>query len=127
MFWKLIVQLFNKSADILSRSKHFSRLAHEKLGEGGLGMFLKGAYSSKWASAGMLGYVQNDSVSKWMDKLLTGFSSRQHKLGVCENPPRWQSAGWSDSGLAEVKESHHERTQPGLGRIALYHLLLEVC
>lgn len=88
-------------------------------------MFLKGAYASQWSSAGMLGYVQSDSGAKWLSGLARGLSSRKNKLGVCDEKAEWQSAGWSTEGLTEVRESCHGRTPSTLGRIGVYHLLLE--
>jgi hypothetical protein len=99
--------------------------ASEYFGATGLRMFLSGAYASRWPSAGMLGYVQSDNVSVWLDSLARGLSSRKNELNVCNDQSVWQSAGWSSGGLTEVRESCHQRTPATLGRIGVYHLLLE--
>lgn len=112
---------FHVEAKRLYRSDSIS----EYFGAGGLEMFLSGTYASQWPSAGMLGYVQSDNNSAWLDGLARGFSSRTNKLSVCSDRPNLQSACWSTDGLTEVKESCHERTSRTLGKIGIYHLLLE--
>ena len=112
---------FHVEAKRLYRSDSIS----EYFGAGGLEMFLKGTYASRWQSVGMLGYVQSENNAAWLDRLARGFSSRKNNLSVCSDQPNWQSAGWSSDGLTEVQESCHERTPRILGKVGIYHLLLE--
>lgn len=98
---------------------------NEYFGERGLAMFLNGTYASKWPSAAMLGYVQSDNRATWLDALARGFSSRKKRLNGCGGQSNWRSAIWSSDGLADVRETCHERTPQTLGKVVIYHLLLE--
>jgi hypothetical protein len=112
---------FHVEAKRLYRSDSVS----EYFGGGGLEMFLNGTYASQWPSVGMLGYVQSDNSATWLDGLARGFSSRKNKLSVCGNQSNWRSAGWTSDGLTEVQESCHDRIPQTLGKVEIYHLLLE--
>lgn len=113
---------FHVEAKRLYRSDSVS----EYFGTSGLEMFLRGAYASEWESAGMLGYVQSDNKAVWLNRLARGFSSRKNKLNVCSDQPGWESPSWSNSSLTDVQESCHGRTPDTLGRVKIYHLLLEL-
>ena len=97
----------------------------EYFGAGGIEMFLSGAYAAQWPWAGMVGYVQSDDKGTWLAALSAGFSTRKNKLSVCDGQPNWKKAKWPDSSVGEVHESCHVRTQEGLGKIEIYHLMLE--
>jgi hypothetical protein len=93
----------------------------EYLGYDGLGMFVAGNYAAKEPSAGMLGYIQSDDSQTWLDRLEKGFSSRARELAVCD--PFHAASEYQD--IAAVQISGHQRTSSRLGRIDIYHLLLE--
>jgi hypothetical protein len=112
---------FHVEAKRLYRSDSVS----EYFGAGGLEMFLNGTYASQWPSAGMLGYVQSDDSATWLDRLAQGFSSRKINLSVCGDQPNWRSAGWTGIELTTVQESCHDRTPQTLGKVEMYHLLVE--
>lgn len=97
----------------------------EYFGPRGLEMFLNGTYASRWPSAGMLGYIQTDTRARWLENLRKGFLSRKAELNVCADQHGWKSAQWSEDGLEEVEESCHNRMPSTLGKIEIYHLLLE--
>jgi hypothetical protein len=97
----------------------------EYFGPKGLEMFLNGTYASQWPSAGMLGYVQTKDAAEWTEGLNKGFSSRSSTLSPCSDQPALRPAGWPGDGLSEVHESCHSRTPAALGKIDVYHLLLE--
>jgi hypothetical protein len=97
----------------------------EYFGPRGLAMFLNGTYASRWSSAGMLGYVQTEAHTRWLENLRTGFLGRKADLNVCADQDDWKSAEWPEDGLTEVGESCHDRVPPTLGKIDIYHLLLE--
>jgi hypothetical protein len=91
----------------------------EYFGDDGLGMFVAGTYAASETSAGMLGYVQTEDSPAWLDRLTRGFARRSSQLRVCET---FRSAqDYQD--IAAVRMSGHDRTT--LGRIDIYHLLLE--
>lgn len=97
----------------------------EYFGAKGLEMFLNGTYAAQWPSVGMLGYVQSEDGATWLEGLSRGFFSRKTKLSVCADQPSWRSAGWTGDGLTTVHESCHNRTPQVLGKIEIYHLVLE--
>ncbi len=93
--------------------------------EGGLGMFLKGAYASDWPSAGMIGYVQTKNCSHWQSAISKSLAIRKRKTNSCVDQPQWGPVGWKTEGLTEVHETCHERVPVTLGRIKIFHLLLD--
>jgi hypothetical protein len=94
---------------------------NEYLGDEGLGMFVAGTYAARESSAGMIGYVQTEDTNAWLGRLATGFASRVNRLQVCE---ALQSVA-DYQHVAAVQMSGHERNPRTLGRIDIYHLLLE--
>lgn len=98
---------------------------NEYFGADGLGMFVNGSYAREWPSAGMIGYVQSDDRATWEFRLLEGFSRRSSELSVCPDQPNWRTAGWSGEALESVQQSCHDRTASGIGRIQVFHLLLD--
>lgn len=112
---------FHVEAKRLYRSDSVS----EYFGPSGLQMFVDGTYASEWPSAGMIGYVQSDDCSIWLGRLADGFISRRTQLAVCADQPAWEATGWIGNGLDFVQNSCHERTAMGVGRIQVFHLLLD--
>jgi hypothetical protein len=97
----------------------------EYLGPSGLQMFLHGEYAARWPSAGMLGYVQSDTCAVWLRRMAIGFAARHVEICACQGFPDWAPAGWEGVGLDSVHTSRHERSPQDLGRIQIFHLLLE--
>lgn len=93
-------------------------------GARGIEMFLAGSYASKWRWAGMVGYIQSDNKAKWLAALAAAFSMRRNKLNVCNDQSNWKRTDWPDPRV-DVHESCHDRIQPALGKIEIYHLMLE--
>ena len=94
---------------------------NDYFGAEGLGMFVVGTYAARETSAGMLGYVQTEDSQVWVGRLRSGFVSRTNQLRVCET---FRSAA-DCQDIATVQISRHERVSKVLGRIDIYHLLLE--
>jgi hypothetical protein len=111
---------FHIEAKRLYRSDSVS----EYFGEGGLRMFLRGAYASAWPSAGMMGYVQKNAFGYWLERLAKKLDEEPAQLGVLGEPPRLRPTGWSADGPTGVHQSGHTRS--GIGEIAIYHLLLDL-
>lgn len=101
--------------------------AGEYFGSSGLGMFLTGSYASEWPSAGMLGYVQSENCENWGLALAKKLAERKAHYAVCGDRPVWQPVGWQTRQLPAVMESWHQRQPTTLGRVAIYHLLLDFC
>lgn len=94
---------------------------NDYFGNKGLGMFVAGTYAANEPSAGMLGYVQTDDCQIWLDRLKAGFSTKAKMLGAYDSfrvVPEYQD-------IAAVQISGHERMSSTLGRIDIYHLLLQ--
>jgi hypothetical protein len=94
---------------------------NDYFGNEGLGMFVVGTYAADEISAGMLGYVQTEDSRAWLDRLVYGFEGLAAQLRVLEtfrSAPDYQD-------IAALQISGHERTPAALGRIDIYHLLLE--
>jgi hypothetical protein len=87
-------------------------------------MFTHGAYAGGWPSAGMLGYVQSESFPIWLRRLASGLADRRVELRVCEESPDWVLAGWEGSELGAVNASQHERIPQSLGKLQIFHMLL---
>ncbi len=95
------------------------------LGNKGLGRFLRGEYASNYLEAGMIGYVQCDTLDDWTDRLkrylvedmreknckLRSKSSPREELVLNAFPKEWVSERERNTG----KE------------IAIYHILLDCC
>jgi hypothetical protein len=94
---------------------------NEYFGNEGLGMFVAGTYAADEISAGMLGYIQTEDSRAWLDRLARGFERLAIQLRVLET---FRSAP-ACQDIAAVQISGHERTPAALGRIDIYHLLLE--
>ena len=108
-----------------SKRLYRSDSVSEYLGPSGLQMFVDGTYASEWPSAGMIGYVQSDDCSTWLGRLADGFISRRTQLAVCADQPGWEATGWTGDGLDSVQNSCHERAAMNIGRIQVFHLLLD--
>ncbi len=94
---------------------------NEYFGANGLGMFVNGNYAANESFAGMLGYVQTEAGQVWLGRLTSGFARKAKQLRVCEtfrSSPDCQD-------IVAVQISGHERASKALGRIDVYHLLLE--
>lgn len=99
----------------------------EYLGAGGLVMFLRGGYASGWPSAAMLGYVQNQSCGEWRNRISLAIASMRTEIATCEDRGDLAPTNWSTAGLEDVQESCHNRVPGALGRISIYHILIDCC
>ncbi len=90
------------------------------VGSEGMGCFVNGLYASRYAEAGMLGYIQSDSTEYWREKVkaeidrksnILRLKSLQQDIKVIE--------GFSTEWISE-----HNRGSIG-HPIILYHILLD--
>lgn len=95
----------------------------EYFGESGLGCFLVGRYAAQESAGGMLGYVQADTALRWLERLRTGFAQRVETLRAARGTVLSEAEGLQD--LAPVQMSRHGREPSALGRIEVFHLLLD--
>jgi hypothetical protein len=91
----------------------------EYLGREGLGMFTSGQYAAQHNVAGMLGYVQTETISDWADRINTAMAADSG--GYCVRSP--MAAVNVTAELPEVRVSSHQRASVGRA-LAVYHAFL---
>ena len=92
------------------------------LGSEGLGAFLSGEYAPEHDDAGMLGYVQSKTVSRWCNSLAGELSESPGRHDV-EPDGKWRRQAFL-SGTKETFRTRHARSG-GRGPITIYHTLLD--
>jgi len=75
----------------------------------------------------MLGYVQNQSCGEWRNKISLAMAGMRPEIETCEDRGDLAPTGWATAGLQDVQESCHNRVPETLGRIMIYHLLIDCC
>ena len=96
--------------------------ADKYIGSEGMGRFVSGLYASKYDEAGMLGYVQSDSLVHWQGKVKAAIDSNSYPL--CLKSTQHDEAVIDYFPLEWV--SKHDRAS--LGRsIDVSHILLDCC
>jgi hypothetical protein len=94
------------------------------LGEEGLGCFINGVYAKDFDEAGMLGYVQCDTLDQWVERLklaIENDAKSDNKL-LLKSPQR--EIQIIDEVSQEWVSEHNRNT----GRsISIYHILLDCC
>lgn len=105
-------------------AKRLSRNTHEVskyIGADGLGCFVSGSYAGRYDEAGMLGYVQSDTLVYWKDKILRSLEKKADDAGVLLQSPQ-RDVCIIDELPTEWISRH---CRPTVGRpIAIYHILL---
>lgn len=94
------------------------------LGEDGLQCFLNGKYATESYEAGMLGYIECDDISTWVERLQLAIDlAGQDKNEILLLAPQ-NNIQIVDAFPQEWLSKHNRRT----GRsIAIHHLLLDYC
>lgn len=93
------------------------------VGPDGMGCFINGHYAQGEDEAGMLGYVQSDSIQLWEEKISQKIKDTD-SLHVRANGA-WGKV-YAPEPLDRCYISEHDRNSPGRP-IAIYHLLLSFC
>jgi hypothetical protein len=96
----------------------------EYLGEDGLLCFLTGKYAPESSEAGMLGYVQCDSINIWVKRLQLAIDQDHRDKDVFLLLPPQRSTQTVDAFPQEWLSKHNRHTGKG---IAIHHLLLDYC
>jgi hypothetical protein len=97
---------------------------NDYLGEDGLQCFLSGRYAHESDEAGMLGYVQCDSISTWVKRLQLAIDQDYQNKNVFLSLPPQRSIQVVDAFPQEWL-SKHDRY---MGKsIFIHHLLLDYC
>jgi hypothetical protein len=92
------------------------------LGPEGLGAFISCEYAKEHDDAGMLGYVQSETLDDWCSSLESRLATSPGKYSV-EPTGTWQRYYFRD-GPATTYRSCHKRST-GHGPITIYHTLLD--
>ena len=71
---------------IESKRLHRADSVAEYVGVEGLGAFLDGTYASGHTRAGMLGYVQTDTITSWVDKIRAKLSAARKTQSIAGTP-----------------------------------------
>ncbi len=88
----------------------------------GMGCFVSGKYARRYDEAGMLGYVQSDSLAEWKDKVKRKIDRDAEKLNLTGSQRDEQVI---DAFPLEWVSEHNRNS---VGRpITVYHILLDCC
>jgi len=91
-------------------------------GSDGMGRFISGKYASRYNEAGMLGYVQSNSLAEWKDKVRGKIDQDAEKLSLTGSQRDEQVI---DAFPLEWVSKHNRNS---LRRpISIYHILLDCC
>lgn len=104
------------------RLKKYTHQVRHYTGSAGMGCFVSGKYARRYDEAGMLGYVQSDSLAEWKDKVKRKIDRDATKLSLtgCQRDEQVIDA----FPLEWVSE--HNRNSVGRP-ITIYHILLDCC
>lgn len=96
----------------------------EYVGKDGLGMFLAELYGRTGNEGGMLGYVQSESPTYWIEKISDKLQSDpqgNHRLTA--------DGAWTNVPVIAAFEHTYatRHTRPNLRNITIYHTLLDFC
>ncbi len=92
----------------------------EYLGSEGMGCFIAGVYAARYGEAGMLGYVQRESIAYWRSELRSAIERRSASL--CLRCPQRETS--VIDALPGEWVSEHERGAVGRP-LAVCHILLD--
>ena len=96
----------------------------EYLGEDGLLCFLTGKYAHESSEAGMLGYVQCDSINIWVRRLQLAIDQDHHDKNAFHLLPPQHATQVVDAFPQEWLSKHSRLTGKS---IFIHHLLLDYC
>ena len=86
---------------------------------GGMGCFISGRYASGYREAGMIGYVQTDTLERWNDELRKRIQDEMAKLELDSTEA---SVRFGSSFPLEWTSTHR---RVGLTPVKLFHILLD--
>ena len=92
------------------------------LGQDGLGAFMSAEYASEQEDAGMLGYVQSNTVEEWAESLAAMLGTASGDFNVSPDGT-WQAHGFPE-GPAFTYRTRHTRSG-GFAAITIFHTLLD--
>jgi hypothetical protein len=101
-----------------------SNSVSDYVGDEGLGAFVCGYYAESDNAAGMLGYVQKDSIDAWLPKLQTKLC-KDSGLQPQANGDAWSLSPF-ENGPAHTCQSRHKRFN-NLPAIEVFHTFFIFC
>jgi hypothetical protein len=97
-----------------------THLLSQYVGKDGLLLFVTGEYAPDDVEAGMLGYIQDSTVTKWYERLETEVSSPRHVALALIGLPQ----SLNDRSFAHpITSTRHERK--GRPPIRIFHIFLD--
>ena len=98
------------------------------LGTNALQRFLRGDYASRYPEAGMLGYVQSQTVAEWAKKLRTTIEKdAKYQNLLCLEPSGNRMTRDVNINTALTSEWVSVHTRQTGERIRIFHILLNCC
>lgn len=103
------------------RLKSGSHSVAQYRGDEGMGCFINGDYAQRYDEAGMLGYIQSDSIETWQTKIQEGIKQNSTQLHLTDS----QMPVDIHSEITHEWVSMHQRTGSNPHPIKIYHILLD--
>lgn len=104
---------FHFEAKRLNRSQS----AAAYVGKDGLGSFVEERYAKGHPAAGMLGYVQTDTVEKWATRVEARLDAARGSCGLPATGAVWKPFKAADHSLPSFSSVHKRKTGP----ITVFH------
>jgi hypothetical protein len=102
---------------------HESKSAAEYTGEDGLGSFVAERYAKGHSAAGMLAYVQTDTVDEWVKKVAGKLDKERSSTGLAAKGAVWESFKPRDHDLPSFRSIHKRKSAP----ITVFHTFVSCC
>lgn len=91
------------------------------VGDDGVGCFISGHYASDCTDAGMVGYVQRESVAAWSNRIETRMKKMRRSLRIVGSGAVWIEETF-DTRLSPAYKSTHLRTDD---TVTIHHSFLD--
>lgn len=119
----LIIESTSKGRpEYVFEAKRLKKRVSDYTDSDGMGCFISGRYASRYNEAGMLGYVQSDSLEEWKGKVKGKIDQDAEKLNLINGTQRDKQV--IDAFPTEWVSEHNRNS---LRPITLYHILLDCC
>jgi hypothetical protein len=97
-----------------------SKSAADYIGADGLGSFVAERYGKDHTAAGMLAYVQTDSVDDWVKKVASKLDKERTTAGLPAKGAVWEAFAPPDHDLPSFRSIHQRKSTP----ITVFHTFL---
>lgn len=100
-----------------------SQSAADYTGDDGLGSFIAERYAKGHPSAGMLAYVQTETIDEWVRKVANRLDQDRSATGLSSTGAVWEAFEPPDHDLPSFRSVHQRKSST----IALFHTFLGCC